>query len=165
MPVAPGGPAPGSGAVPAGRFHWPLPGAPAVVRPFEPPAHRYAPGHRGVDLAGTAGGPVLAAGAGTVVFAGSVAGRMVVSIDHPGGLRTTYEPVSPLVQVGDVVATGQQIGTLQPGHGGRPGDDGCVTTTCLHWGVRRGMDYLDPLRLLTAGRVRLLPWEDNSDGG
>jgi murein DD-endopeptidase MepM/ murein hydrolase activator NlpD len=57
----------------------------------------FGPGHRGVDLAAVAGAPVLAAGAGTVVFAGTVAGRGVVSVDHSGGLRTTYEPVLPTV--------------------------------------------------------------------
>lgn len=117
---------------------------------------------------------MLAAGAGTVVFAGPVAGRMVVSIDHAGGLRTTYEPVSPLVGAGDTVTAGQQIGTLEPGHGRSgapddegatlPGDGGCGATVCLHWGVRRGMDYLDPLRLLGLGGVRLLPWDDAVSG-
>lgn len=102
---------------------------------------------------------MLAAGSGTVVFAGQVAGRPVVSIDHPGGLRTTYEPVLPSVVAGDLVAMGQQIGTLAPGH------LGCAAAACLHWGVRRGTEYLDPLRLLALGRVRLLPWEDSSTAG
>lgn len=140
--------------LPAGQFDWPLPGRPAVVRAFEAPAHRFGPGHRGVDLAAAPGTAVLAAGAGTVVFAGPVAGRAVVSIDHPGGLRTTYEPVAPSVAAGEVVSRGQQIGTLQAGHPGCAG--------CLHWGARRAADdYLDPLRLLGLGRLRLLPW----DGG
>src|SRR5262249_19725721 len=80
-----------AGQPPGRRFGWPLSGSPAVVRGFHPPALRYGPGHRGVDLAAAAGEPVLAAGAGTVVFAGVVAGRGVVSLSHPGGLRTTYE--------------------------------------------------------------------------
>ncbi|MGH3925611.1 MAG: M23 family peptidase, partial [Pseudonocardiaceae bacterium] len=50
----------------AEKFDWPLPGSPAVVRAFQAPAYRYGPGHRGVDLAGVNGTPVLAAGAGTV---------------------------------------------------------------------------------------------------
>lgn len=137
----------------AGRFGWPLPGTPAVVRGFDPPARRYGPGHRGVDLAAEPGAPVLAAGAGTVVFAGTVAGRGVVSVDHPGGLRTTYEPVSPAVSAGDRVARGEQIATVVVGH------PGCAATACLHWGVRHGEDYLDPLRLLAMARVRLLPIE------
>ncbi|MDQ2880720.1 MAG: M23 family metallopeptidase [Actinomycetota bacterium] len=154
---------------PASRFGWPLPGSPTVVQAFHPPASRYGPGHRGVDLASVAGAPVLAAGAGTVVFAGTVAGHGVVSVDHQGGLRTTYEPVSPTVTAGDRVARGQPIGTVQPGH------LGCPVSACLHWGVLRspGRDgaedtaedrqYLDPLRLLAGMRVRLLPIDDPAD--
>jgi murein DD-endopeptidase MepM/ murein hydrolase activator NlpD len=151
---------------PERRFGWPLPGTPTVVRAFHPPAVRYGPGHRGVDLASTAGAAVLAAGTGTVVFAGMVAGRGVVSVDHPGGLRTTYEPVSPTVIAGDRVLRGQRIGTVQPDH------VGCPSTVCLHWGVLRRVpegaapdteqdrQYLDPLRLLAGTRVRLLPIDD-----
>lgn len=138
-----------------GAFDWPLAGPPAVVRDFHAPAFPYGPGHRGVDLAAVVGAPVFAAGAGTVVFAGAVAGRGVVSVDHPGGLRTTYEPVSPSVTAGDRVARGEQLGAVQLGH------PGCTATACLHWGVLRGSghdrDYLDPLRLVVAARVRLLP--------
>jgi murein DD-endopeptidase MepM/ murein hydrolase activator NlpD len=145
----------------AGMFGWPLSGSPAVVRAFQAPALPYGPGHRGVDLAAVPGAPVLAAGAGTVVFAGTVASRGVVSVDHPGGLRTTYEPVSPSVSAGDHVARGEQIGTVQIGHAG------CTATACLHWGVLRGpkhgRDYLDPLRLLAMARVRLLPIDGSLD--
>jgi hypothetical protein len=142
-------------------FGWPLPGFPTVVRAFHPPAFRYGPGHRGIDLAAVAGAPVLAAGTGMVVFAGTVAGRGVVSVDHPGGLRTTYEPVSPTVTAGDEVSRGERIGTVAPGH------PGCPVTACLHWGVLRGPQqdgqYLDPLRLLTPGRMRLLPIDGTPD--
>jgi murein DD-endopeptidase MepM/ murein hydrolase activator NlpD len=150
----------------AGMFGWPLSGSPTVVRPFEAPALPYGPGHRGVDLATVPGAPVLAAGAGTVVFAGIVAGRGVVSVDHPGGLRTTYEPVSPTVSAGDHVARSEQIGTVQFG-AGQFGHAGCTATACLHWGLLRGpahdRDYLDPLRLLAMARVRLLPVDGSPD--
>ncbi|WP_034511276.1 murein hydrolase activator EnvC [Blastococcus sp. URHD0036] len=128
----------------------PLPGL-EVTRPFEAPASPYGPGHRGADLAGAPGAAVLAAGDGVVVFAGPVAGRPVVSIDHPGGLRTTYEPVDPTVGAGQAVARGSPIGVLAPGH------EGCPAEACLHWGLRRGETYLDPLLLLRPPRVRLLP--------
>jgi murein DD-endopeptidase MepM/ murein hydrolase activator NlpD len=136
---------------PRGTFGWPLAGFPGVVRPFEPPAHPYGPGHRGVDLRGSPGLPVLAAGDGVVAFAGMVAGRPVVSVDHANGLRTTYEPVEVAVTTGMVVRRGDVLGTLLAGH------PGCPVAACLHWGVRRGEEYLDPLRLLAPGRVRLLP--------
>jgi murein DD-endopeptidase MepM/ murein hydrolase activator NlpD len=131
---------------------WPLPGEPTVTRPFDPPPAPWTAGHRGVDLAGTQGGPVLAAGAGEVAFAGMVAGRPVVSVQHDGGLRTTYEPVQPTVAAGQVVARGSPLGSLVPGH------TDCPVQACLHWGLRRGDTYLDPLLLLRPPRVRLLPW-------
>jgi murein DD-endopeptidase MepM/ murein hydrolase activator NlpD len=80
-----------------------------------------------------------------------VAGTPVVSIDHPGGLRTTYQPVTALVEAGDAVAAGDPIGLLDAGH------EGCPVAACLHWGLRRGALYLDPLMLLGLGQVRLLP--------
>jgi murein DD-endopeptidase MepM/ murein hydrolase activator NlpD len=133
------------------RFEWPVVAA-GVMRRFDPPPRPWLAGHRGVDLAAAPGTPVRAAGTGTIVFAGVVAGRGVVSIAHPGGLRTTYEPVT----VGDLrpgqpVPAGGRIGTLDRGH------PGCPAPACLHWGLRRGGEYLDPLTLFGLGRVRLRP--------
>lgn len=142
---------PGRGIVPRGEFGWPLAEPVTVLRRFEAPPHQYGRGHRGVDLGGHDEQSVLAAGAGVVVFAGMVAGRPVVSIDHPNGLRTTYEPVAVAVTAGQLVARGDPIGTLRAGH------PGCHVAACLHWGLRRGEQYLDPLRLLSTGPVRLLP--------
>jgi murein DD-endopeptidase MepM/ murein hydrolase activator NlpD len=131
-------------------YQWPvLP--PHVLRRFDPPPEPWLAGHRGVDLGVTAGAPVRAAGGGAVVHAGPLAGRGVVSILHAGGLRTTYEPVTATVRAGDVVAAGDPIGSVEPGH------PGCPQAACLHWGLRRGDVYLDPLALLGLGRVRLLP--------
>jgi murein DD-endopeptidase MepM/ murein hydrolase activator NlpD len=143
--------APEAVPAPAAAWSWPLAGPPPVSRPFRPPVGPYGPGHRGVDLAGAAGAPVLAAGDGVVAFAGMVAGRPVVSINHPGGLRTTYEPVDPTVAAGQAVPRGSPIGTLLAGHAG------CAGTACLHWGLRRDRTYLDPLALLRPPPVRLLP--------
>jgi murein DD-endopeptidase MepM/ murein hydrolase activator NlpD len=127
----------------------------SVSRRFDPGAHRYGPGHRGVDLSASVGSPIRAAGGGKVAFAGQVAGRPAVSIVHADGLRTTYEPVTPAVTVGQVVNVGDVIGRLLPGHAG------CPAPACLHWGLRLtsavGETYLDPLLLLGHGRVRLKP--------
>ena len=149
--AAPWAPSPAPGP-PVALWGWPLDGGPAVSRPFEQPPTPYAAGHRGVDLVGAPGRPVLAAGAGVVVFAGMVAGRPVVSVDHADGLRTTYEPVQPVVAAGQPVARGSPLGLLVGGH------TGCPVEACLHWGLRRGETYLDPLVLLRPPRVRLLPW-------
>jgi murein DD-endopeptidase MepM/ murein hydrolase activator NlpD len=140
-----------SAPAPRREFGWPLAPRPPITRRFEPPPHPYGSGHRGADLAGHPGQPVLAAGPGTVVFAAELAGRPVLSIDHPGGLRTTYEPVAALVTPGRQVTRGQPIGSLLPGH------TGCPAAACLHWGVRRGTEYLDPLRLVDPGHIRLKP--------
>jgi len=140
--------------VDAPRYAWPLRPPPAVVTPFGAPEDPFGPGHRGVDLAGTVGQPVLAARGGTVVFAGLVAGQGVVSVQHDDGLRTTYEPLVPVVHAGAVVATGDVLGALAAGH------RGCASA-CLHWGVRRDrLEYLDPLVLLRPPWVRLLPVPD-----
>ncbi|MEU7767704.1 M23 family metallopeptidase [Nocardia sp. NPDC049190] len=147
--------APIATAAPHGRFDWPLQPRPAVVRRFDKPAQNWLPGHRGVDLTGTARQPVLAAGDGFIVFAGTVADKPVISIDHSGGLRTTYEPVRAEVPVGRWVTRGTRIGTLESGH------PGCATA-CLHWGARtegggRRREYLDPLGLLHRTPLRLKP--------
>src|ERR1700704_5006640 len=109
----------------ASRLDWPLRPRPAVMRVFDAPSPNWNRGHRGVDLAGAPGQPVYAAAAGTVVFAGELAGRTLVSIAHPGGLRTSYEPVQPSVRVGQLVDAGAVIGELAAGH------DGCSAAACL----------------------------------
>jgi murein DD-endopeptidase MepM/ murein hydrolase activator NlpD len=129
-----------------------------IVRAFEPPATPYGPGHLGVDLRASRLGAVRAAGTGVVSFAGPVAGRGVVVIAHPDGIRTEYEPVRPSVRIGARVQAGQPIGVLAGRHRGCPG-------SCLHWGARRGATYLDPLRLLAPlGPVVLLPWPQRAGG-
>jgi len=132
-------------------WQWPLPAPRHVVRGFDPPAHEWLPGHRGVDLAATAGADVVTAGDGLVSFAGRIAGVGVVTVRHPGGLETTYEPVRTAVRVGQILQAGAVLGRLvvRGSH--------CAPAACLHWGLRRGIDYLDPLSLVGAGRVRLLP--------
>lgn len=153
-PIPPTVPAvPGLPSAPEPGFTWPLTPVPQVTKQFDAPDSDYGPGHRGVDLAAAPGQQVLAAGPGVVVFAGQVAGQGVVSVDHDGGLRTTYEPVTPLVAAGTQVSRGQPVATLNPGH------PGCPATACLHWGVRRGDEYLNPLGLIqTLSVIRLKPW-------
>jgi murein DD-endopeptidase MepM/ murein hydrolase activator NlpD len=133
---------------------WPLQPRPEVVRGFDPPTSPWGSGHRGVDLLGHVGQGVRSALPGRVSFAGGLAGRGVVVVDH-GATRTTYEPVTATVAVGDLVAGGGPIGSLQ-----LPGSH-CFPRACLHWGWIEGTTYLDPLRLVGAGPVRLLPlWRD-----
>jgi murein DD-endopeptidase MepM/ murein hydrolase activator NlpD len=121
------------------------------VRPFLRPATAYGAGHRGIDVAASAGQVVLAVDAGTVTHVGRIAGRGTVTVLHPSGVRSTYEPVEPTVSPGAVVARGAPLGEV-----GATGSH--CPTACLHLGALRGRAYLDPLVFLTAGRpVRLLP--------
>jgi murein DD-endopeptidase MepM/ murein hydrolase activator NlpD len=125
-----------------------------IVTGFDSPLP-YAPGHRGLDLAASAGLVVVAARSGTVTVAGPVAGRPIVVISHGAGVRTTYLPVDPLVSVGERVDVGQPIGVVAAvelvGH--------CGSTSCLHWGARRGDEYIDPRSLLPTAPIVLLPNE------
>ncbi|MFJ8612867.1 peptidoglycan DD-metalloendopeptidase family protein [Streptomyces sp. NPDC093675] len=145
--------------VPAVARGWPVGRRPEILRGWDPPAGPYGPGHRGVDLAAAPGDPARAVAAGRVVFAGRVAGRGVVSVDLADTgdppLRTTYEPVSASVGEGDEVEPGGELGVLETPTAHCP-------RACLHWGLRRGEVYLDPLALLPpwllrAGPSRLLP--------
>lgn len=141
---------------------WPLSPQPDVVGGFDPPEDPWGRGHRGVDLAGRAGQPVLSALPGRVSFTGSIAGRGVVVVEHAGpaaGTRTTYEPVGSVVSIGERVEAGQMIGRLAVA------GSHCFPAACLHWGWRRGEAYLDPLTLVGGGPVRLLPlWRDEPVG-
>ena len=124
----------------------------AIVRGFDPPATDWGAGHRGVDLASGAGTHVLSPGDGVVTFAGRVAGRGIVVVRHATGLRSTLEPVTSSVATGDAVREGQSVGVLE-----QTGSH-CAPQGCLHWGVRRGDKYIDPLDVLRGqGPIRLLP--------
>lgn len=115
----------------------------AVVRPFDPPAHPYGPGHRGVDLAAEPGDVVRAALGGRVTFAGTVAGVAWVTVDHGGGLNTTYGDVSATLAAGSPVLSGDPLGRLAP------------EAAHLDWGARLDGGYIDPMSLLVRWRLHL----------
>jgi len=130
-----------------GAWSWPVEGVRQVIRPFIAPAERWSAGHRGVDLA--AGELLLAPANGVVSFAGEVVDRGVLSIDHGAGVVSSYEPVTPLVAVGDVVEPGEPIAIVDPGH---------CAVRCVHMGVRVDGEYANPLRWLGGvARSVLLP--------
>ncbi|MCH0570881.1 M23 family metallopeptidase [Streptomyces sp. MUM 136J] len=143
-----------AGGVPAVGRAWPVGVRPAVLRGWAPPATPYGRGHRGVDLAAPAGAEVRAVAAGRVSFSGRVAGRGVVSVELSGTgdppLRTTYEPVTASVAQGDAVEPGEVVGAVEP-------TGSHCTAPCVHWGLRRGDVYLDPLTLLPPRLLRRTP--------
>lgn len=123
-----------------------------VLRAAEIPEQNWLPGHRGVDLGARPGATIRSSGAGTVRFAGVVAGTPVVSVDHGDGLVTTYEPVLAGVSQGDAVSRGQVLGRLA--------DAATLPETArrdpgLSWGARFNDRYIDPMSLLGSLRVRL----------
>lgn len=145
--VAPAAAAPG--------WDWPL-RPPQVVTEFSPATPRWTAGHRGLDLGGSEGQPVFAAGPGVVSFVGSVAGRELISVRHRSGWITTYEPVTnPSVRAGTRVDDATTLGTLAAGH------PGCPVDACLHWGLRlgsgHGARYADPRILLGLIEIVLKP--------
>lgn len=143
--------------LPGTRWLWPLAPRPEVVRRFERPLSTYGPGHRGIDLLGTRGQVVRAVADGVVTHAGRIDGRGTVTVRHPSGLRSTYEPVISAVVVGQEVAAGELIGVLSSA------GSHCGADTCLHLGAVRARTYLDPLALLSPTRVVLLPPRRSGD--
>ncbi|MCX6498080.1 MAG: M23 family metallopeptidase [Arthrobacter sp.] len=146
-------PARGAGAPPpsspAGGWSWPLSPRPAVLRGFDPPDRPWLSGHRGVDLrAAHDGAPVTSPAPGRVSFAGFVVDRPVLTVDHGDGLRSSFEPVDSALRAGDEVGEGSVLGRALPGH--------CGATPCVHWGVRRGEEYLNPLAFVMDLRPSIL---------
>ncbi|VXC64154.1 Membrane proteins related to metalloendopeptidases [Arthrobacter sp. 9AX] len=142
-----------SAAVPAAlvaapSWQWPLTPRPEVLRDFDPPPKPWLSGHRGVDLGAASDGvQVTSPASGTVSFVGVVVDRPVITIDHGNGLRSSFEPVDSTLAAGTVVAAGQPLGILLPGH---------CTAACVHWGVRRGEEYINPLQFVTDLRPSIL---------
>lgn len=132
---------------------WQPPAEGSVLERFDPPASPWSAGHRGIDLAAPPGTTVVAPTAGVVTFAGQVGGKPVLVVSH-GDLRSTFEPVEATAAVGARVSAGQLVGQVAAD----AGSSHCAPTGCLHWGVRRGAAYLDPLALLgQASPIVLLP--------
>jgi murein DD-endopeptidase MepM/ murein hydrolase activator NlpD len=128
------------GALVAGAWSTPVDGP--VVRRFEAPASAFGPGHRGVDFGAPPGTAVRSAGSGVVAFAGPVGGRLVVVVAHPGGQRSGYAYLARLVVTGgQPVERGAVLG-FSGGTG--PGHPAGV----LHFSLREGGEYVDPLRRL-----------------
>lgn len=154
LPVALFGTAHAQPAAPPGPDGWVAPVTPvSVVRPFELPEQVWSAGHRGVDLEAGPGTVVLAPCAGTVTFVGTVVDRPVLSVGCRDGLTSSVEPVLATVAAGDQVVPGDPVGTVVASAATH-----CAPTTCLHWGVRRETQYLDPMSLLAgAGPIVLLP--------
>jgi len=140
----------GPAAAPAGRWAWPIPAPRVITQPFIAPATAYSAGHRGIDLRTTPGQAVTAPTSGTVHFVGTVVDRPLLTLRHPGGLLSSYEPLASPLTEGAAVARGDPIGTVAMG--------GHCGSSCLHLGVRVDGQYVSPLAYLGGiPRAVLLP--------
>jgi murein DD-endopeptidase MepM/ murein hydrolase activator NlpD len=118
-----------------------LPGT--VVRGYEPPAHRYGPGHRGIEFEAPPGSQVRAVAAGFVTFAGTVAHRKFVTVRAGQNLVTYAYLASITVATGDRIRIGDRVG---------------ATYGRWHLGLRVRGEYADPMALFGGPpRVHLVP--------
>jgi Peptidase family M23 len=137
----------------SGSWLWPVEGP--ILRGFDPPDSPYGSGHRGIDIGVPVDTAIAAPDPGTVTFAGKVGGHLFLTINHGGGLASTYSWLSSIaVHKGDPVTRGQVVALSGPGH---PGD----LEPSLHLGVKLDGAYVDPLRYLgpidIGGFIRLAP--------
>ncbi len=102
--------------------------------------------HAGVDFAGGRGTPIVAGGAGTVIFAGRQSGYgLMVEIRHSHGYTTRYAHMTRIrVSEGERVSRGELLGDM--------GCTGRCTGTHLHYEVRLNGDPVNPMTFIRAGR-------------
>ena len=95
--------------------------------------------HTGIDIPQVKGTPVSATGNGIVIGKGYDSGYgYFIEIQHAGGFRSFYAHLSRiLVNVGERVNITQQIACV--------GDTGVATGSHLHYEVRKGRRYLNPI--------------------
>jgi murein DD-endopeptidase MepM/ murein hydrolase activator NlpD len=120
-----------------GLFLWPTEGL--VYSLF---GMRWGRMHRGIDISGKSGTPVLAARDGTVTFAGVKGGYgNIVILGHEDGYETRYAHLSSIkASVGDAVKTGDVIGLM--------GSTGRSTGPHLHFEIRKEDTARNPLFFL-----------------
>lgn len=124
-----------------GQLTPPIAGTPTVSSLFGPRAQPVAGAstdHQGIDYAVPVGTPVLAAGDGTVTFAGVQSGfGNTVVINNGNGVTTLYGHLSSIgVNVGQNVSDGDQIALS--------GATGTVSGPNLHFGVYDNGIAVDP---------------------
>lgn len=97
--------------------------------------------NKGIDIAGKSGQQIIAAGAGKVMYAGSVRGYgNLVIVRHSNNLLSAYaHNQSLLVKEGQVVQKGQQIAEM-----GNSDTD----SVKLHFEIRQQGKPVDPIRFL-----------------
>ena len=128
------------------HFTWPCPASGRITSPFgkrSSPTKGASTYHNGVDIGAASGANIVAAAAGEVVSAGysGAAGNMIM-MSHGGGIYTLYMHCSKITcSEGQSVKAGQTIGKV--------GSTGVSTGPHLHFGIRSGGSYLNPLKYVS----------------
>lgn len=135
---------------PGAAWEWPVEGPRIPLVPYLAPVNDYGTGHRGIDLTAPIGGVATAPADGIVAFRGLVVDRPVLTIDHGGGVVSSYEPLLSSLEPGTLVAAGEPLGTVDIG--------GHSAAGTLHLGVRVDGAYMNPEAMFgLAARAILLP--------
>ena len=127
-------------------FIWPCPSSSRITSNFggrESPTEGASSNHQGIDIGASTGSNILAAASGVVTIAtySSSAGNYVM-ISHGGGVSTVYMHCSSLlVSEGEQVSQGQVIAKV--------GSTGYSTGPHLHFGIRSGGSYVNPLNYVS----------------
>jgi murein DD-endopeptidase MepM/ murein hydrolase activator NlpD len=136
-------PPPHSGSArPSPGWRWPLIGQ--ITQRFGDSLTQYG-FHNGIDIDASTGDQVRAARRGRVVVAGSYdqCGGLEIHIDHGRGIASWYRHLSRIhVKEGTIVEAGTIIG--------RVGNTGCSLGSHLHFAIRKGATFVDPLLYLPA---------------
>ena len=146
QPVAPAEP-----RAPDPSRPWLIPPVDGVIgRRWQAPRTDWGPGHRGIDylLPSAEGVSVRAAASGRVKFAGQVGGFLAMTIQHTGGMESTYSQLAEiLVEAGDYVHQGAWIGRASFAHAIKDPTTGIAhdeNGSGLHFGVKVDGEYVDP---------------------
>ena len=128
------------------HFTWPCPASGRITSSFgkrSSPTKGASTYHNGVDIGAASGANIVAAAAGEVVSAGySGAGGNMIMISHGGGIYTLYMHCSKITcSEGQSVKAGQTIGKV--------GSTGVSTGPHLHFAIRSGGSYLNPLKYVS----------------
>ena len=123
-------------------FRWPCPSSGRVTSYFgdrESPVAGASTNHKGIDIGASSGNDIIAAAGGEVIIATySASAGNYIMISHGGDVSTVYMHCSKLlVSEGQTVKKGDVIGKV--------GSTGYSTGPHLHFGIRAGGKYINPL--------------------
>jgi len=135
-------------------FDWPVDSA-RMTRGFLPKKRRP---HLGIDLAAPKGTPILAAQAGTVIYAGREFrgyGKMIL-VESGNGWATLYAHFDKiLISEGQKVRKGEVLGAM--------GRTGRATGVHLHFEIRKNRGPVDPLPLLPSTVAHHIQTSDHEE--